>query len=247
MPQNNVNAADFSPVGYVGNEKGPVYVALGDDIACGAGLNNPASESYTSLVGEAINASKVINLGVEGITSTQLLANIQDGINKGAGNKIYDALVQADIITLNVGFGELLGQYIPLLANELEIDTNGKTDAQLLEEIRLEIIAKSQTPRVWADTSFALLKAMNTKEFDKFFYVQVALSNNLNSIVSQIKTVSPNAQIHILNVYTPYAGVVFSGSNGERTILEFEHVFGSLTRINTMIKNNDRLKDILWI
>ena len=110
-------------------KEGISYVALGDSIAFGMGATKPAN-NYVNLIRKHLNKKydKVSfnNLGIPGITSSQLLLQLaapaeaaqlaeaypDKDISKiavAACNKTAEAVAGADIITISIGGNNLLG------------------------------------------------------------------------------------------------------------------------------------------
>ncbi len=76
-----------------------VYVALGDSICRGYGLEDPEAQRYSTLIGEKTGAT-VYNYGVDGQTGAELIAYIR------AGNT--PELQHADVISISIGANNIL-------------------------------------------------------------------------------------------------------------------------------------------
>ncbi len=90
------------------------YVALGDSIAGGYGLDDAEEESYVGRIAAAMEkrygAVRVTNFGKNGLRSEQLLEILTDPANK-QHDAYMAAIRKADLITLSIGSNDLL-QYI---------------------------------------------------------------------------------------------------------------------------------------
>lgn len=79
------------------------YVAFGDSIAAGFGLDSP-SEAYPSILAEALGF-KLSNLAQNGQTSEELKARIA-----GLSKKEKDMVSEAQLITISIGGNDLIGE-----------------------------------------------------------------------------------------------------------------------------------------
>jgi lysophospholipase L1-like esterase len=79
------------------------YVALGDSLATGYGATNGYVYHYANLLGSDTGATvNVYNLGVNGLTSKQLRAGIEND------QRVKDTIKQAEVITIDIGANDLL-------------------------------------------------------------------------------------------------------------------------------------------
>jgi lysophospholipase L1-like esterase len=105
-------SAALAPIGAVHSQSTPAYLALGDSLAFGVGADNPATQGYVGLTAEALRKTDryaagldVVNLGVPGATSADLLA---------PGGQLEEALARIDdagdvpIISIDIGANDLL-------------------------------------------------------------------------------------------------------------------------------------------
>lgn len=103
------------------------YVALGDSIAGGYGLQDAASESYVGRVAEALEerygAVSLVNFGKNGQQSGQLLSILSDEENEKY-EQYREALQGADLITLSIGSNDLL-HYLSAGMDVSEFRENG--------------------------------------------------------------------------------------------------------------------------
>ena len=79
------------------------YVAFGDSLATGYGITDSYVYRYASLMGTDTGTTvNVRNLGVNGLTSQQLRAGIEND------QRAKDAVEQAEVITINIGANDLM-------------------------------------------------------------------------------------------------------------------------------------------
>lgn len=124
------------------------YVALGDSIAGGYGLDDVETESYVGRVANALSekygAVKLTNFGENGLRSDELLRILTDGTEERHAEYI-EAIREADIITLSIGSNDLL-RYISRDTNLEEFKKNGDelfTDACRQFEENIPLILKA--------------------------------------------------------------------------------------------------------
>lgn len=90
------------------------YVALGDSIAGGYGLEHAETESYVGRIAQALEikygAVEVTNFGENGLRSDELLEILENPDNE-KHDKYLKAIQGADLITLSIGSNDLL-QYL---------------------------------------------------------------------------------------------------------------------------------------
>jgi lysophospholipase L1-like esterase len=96
------------------------YVALGDSIAYGLGVEEPTKEGYVYLYHDWLEEKfdkkiKLTNLGVPGWTSTDLLDKLKNN------EEFRKAVRKADIITLDIGGNDLLHAINPFASLEENI------------------------------------------------------------------------------------------------------------------------------
>lgn len=75
------------------------YVAIGDSICRGYGLDDPETQRYSSLIGKQTGCT-VYNYGVDGQTGEELITFLREGK--------AEALSQADVVSVSIGGNNLL-------------------------------------------------------------------------------------------------------------------------------------------
>ncbi len=103
------------------------YVALGDSIAGGYGLEDVPKESYVGRVAAALEdrygAVRLKNFGENGLRSDELLEILEEEDN-GQHASYVEAIQEADLITLSIGSNDLL-QYLSRDVNLQDLKKNG--------------------------------------------------------------------------------------------------------------------------
>lgn len=103
------------------------YVALGDSIAKGYGLEDVDRESYVGRIAQALEeqygAVRLTNFGKNGLRSEQLLEILTDEDHE-QHKKYMEEIERADLITLSIGSNDLL-QYLSVDMDLEEFEAHG--------------------------------------------------------------------------------------------------------------------------
>ena len=171
------------------------YVALGDSIAYGYGLENKDVESYAARVKEKYNieASNFKNLAVSGMTCAEFYQIIQTA-------EYTEAIKKADLLTISIGSNELLGIVKKAVSEILEIPFDDPA-----------FLIKAQEKFLNANV---IEKARLLREIYNFFTseeAKVEIENaiksyqeNWNNALIYIKEINPQATIVATEFYNPY-------------------------------------------
>ena len=212
------------------------YLALGDSIATGYGLEGyvPGTEqkdSYTSLVKSELGATSMTNLAIDGMNSTQLLGAL-DSATKGS--PIYESVVSAKIVTLTIGSNDVLQPFLGILAKEFggevkDLNTIITNLMQGGEVGQLELISKFENlnkETTGLRNNPALNQGVNN------------FANNFPRIIEKIKTISPNTEIYVTNIYNPYKDVDFKSPLDQTSILDLDAIVEEYTeKLNNVFIN----------
>lgn len=186
-------------------EETSTCVALGDSIVTGYGLENfnlndtkniSSSKNFVNKLGKKLN-KKAVNLGVEGINSTVLLASIANPATSAQKTAIK-SIRGADVIVISIGGNNV---FIPILNAVNDKIKNGKN---IFQASALEI--QFAALRLINDKT-ALNKLQNTVLANAANFIGDTGKNRkgeLESIISKVKEQNPKAQIIVLTVYNPY-------------------------------------------
>ena len=171
----------------------PEYVALGDSIATGYGLDGynphagiPPAGSYAQRVGSTLGLTTG-SLAIDGLTSALLLEELSD-----PQAKAY--LANAKVLTLSIGGDDILLPFLELVANKLNCDPSQIPGVLALTELSMP---QNLIP-LNADDGSGLKNNPTLNEAASRF------AKNFQDIISVIKTAAPNAKIYVTNVYNPY-------------------------------------------
>lgn len=176
------------------------YVALGDSIARGYGLEDPIGRSYPALVARAMDkalantAVSFTNYGVDGLTTGGLIDLMASGC---------EAIDGADIITVCIGANNMLGaflgvvekHYADFIPAEERVDKSGDSaqNAALIDGIK------------------AIEAELESPEFEAKLQEGIdLLKEHYPKIIDELRRRAPEAEIIFMTVYSPYHGIDLS-------------------------------------
>lgn len=179
--------------------KEPVYIALGDSITAGYGLES------TDLAYPKIFADKrqlaLTNQGVSGMTGSELLESI----------KANEDISKANIITVSIGSNNLLQPLMRIIAENIGLDLStvqGDTFTAIKDRI-MEIYDNGKGSQQLQSTVNSMVKVLTGNQelynaADNFAQVEFP------AIINEIRAKNPNAQIYVTDIYNPYTDVTIS-------------------------------------
>ena len=199
--------------------KTTIYIALGDSIPAGYGLENPDKDGYVGLFAEQLKEDCIevtaINMAVSGLTTTQLLESLENLESDDKHN-----FAHADYITVSIGGNNILGPMIDKvyeIAADLGIDDIAEAD--ILQTARLVV---------------ALVKYKTDDELNARFDEGIAVFvEDFNKIMAVLNDIAPNAEIIVSTVYNPIPdNIGISEDAVERItglnsfIIELQNIYG---------------------
>lgn len=174
----------------------PNYVALGDSIAAGYGLEDydpmaptPPQDAYASLVAQGMPGSVLGCLTYSGMDSGVFLHLLDS-----PGLEAY--LQNANVLTLSIGSDDILQPFLQTVADTL--DCRIDRIQQALAEVMLDASAYQS---FLTDLSSALSTDSGMAEGLARF------EENFPQIIAKLKSAAPSARIYVTNIYNPYLGV----------------------------------------
>lgn len=165
------------------------YVAIGDSISSGYGLEAPETEAFSSLIAQ-YNGYTLTNLAQAGETTVSLLAKLENA-------EMAEALSTADVITLTIGGNDMLAALFDYLAET----TGGQMTAQ---EILMLFMGQGENADL--TTLAPLLQSMTA--FPQSAQATEALASfgeNFASLLAKIKGLNPDATLVVATQYNPYS------------------------------------------
>ncbi|MBQ8400587.1 MAG: hypothetical protein IJX14_01525 [Clostridia bacterium] len=134
IPAETVYAEETAAVSAAVETDAIVYVSLGDSIARGYGLSNIPEERFSTVAGQYWDTEnlEIYNYGVDGQTSSELIAMLQDG---GA-----ERLTDADVVSISIGANNVLQstwQFLYEYYVYLYADPPQFTDTEIAEQFQI--------------------------------------------------------------------------------------------------------------
>ncbi len=160
-----------------------VYLALGDSISTGYGLDNADTESFPALIAEELGSEwTLVNKAVDGATTDSLLTKL--------GTQEYKTAVEsADAITLTIGGNDLMDLLYNFLAEDLNIT---------VDEVKTNLASGDMTFLTSAAES------LNSGRFDPQPEEFAAIAGNVQDVVDAIRALNEDAVLVVNTQYDPY-------------------------------------------
>lgn len=173
------------------------YVALGDSITYGTGLENIQTESYANLLAENFGTT-VQNYAQDGMNSSWLLYNIEQG-------KYVEDIKNADIITISVGSNDLFWPFYQKLAEIFGVNITKPHD--LLKGIVENFSTATLIEKY--DMISELYKTTYSDDTKKELELAVKEhTENWPKLISKIKEINPTAKLIAVEYYNPYHHII---------------------------------------
>ncbi len=176
-------SALFVPISVGAATQKKSYVALGDSISAGYGLESLNDSFPTLLTAQLGSEYTLSNKAVSGDTTTDLLEHLKTADYK-------QAVSAADVITVTIGGNDLLAFLYKFLSEKLGMNLEQVTAA--LENGDFSVVVKAANAIISNDF------APNASE-------QAVISANHAEVVKQIKALNPDVTLVIATQYNPYA------------------------------------------
>ena len=172
------------------------YVALGDSITTGYGLDEAQSfaEQIAEQEGYTLNGS----LARDGATSTDLLEVVRSEANA-------DTLKNADLITITIGGNDLMNALYAYLAEEYNNKQNSDTPITAAD-VKASLAGEEEA--VVEQTTMLGFAISNISDFQSSSIANSAyatLWDKFIEIIGTIRSINENAQLIVVNQYNPYS------------------------------------------
>ncbi|MCD8020360.1 MAG: GDSL-type esterase/lipase family protein [Clostridiales bacterium] len=174
----------------------PYYLALGDSITTGYGLDDASTECFTVLLADQIGA-ELENKVADGYTSEDVLADLESG-------DLDSSIASADLITITLGGNDLMDVFYQSVA---DVYNDTYNDDMTVEDIK-EVLA---SPTSNLTVAMRLLNIVNSDDFVEYLessedLVQATetFTDNLKAIISYLRTENASNVILVETQYNPY-------------------------------------------
>ncbi len=173
------------------------YLALGDSITAGLGLNDPDTESFVALFGNEIGAT-TINYGVSGLTADTLAETLATGE--------YDTyLSMVDVVTITIGGNDLLHAFYEYLLSLY--NTTFGTDLDVTDVQTWFTDGTSYQDEISTVMSLLTSEEGIAEAVAAVSGAGTTAIANIQSIITYILSVNSDAIILLANQYNPYASL----------------------------------------
>lgn len=225
----------FTAHAAVSDEK-TIYVAFGDSIAAGYGLNGytkgqttAPADSYQAILSRFLKTTSV-NYAVTGDNSTDCMELLNSG-------KADESLKNADIITLSIGSNDLLLPFIQIVMDHFNIQP-GTIDASAFDngftmpDINAAEINISDLLKYYQQSEALIAKLTDNETL----HAQAnAFPEKLEAILSVLHEKAPSAEIYVTNIYNPFAFIPMLSSLADSYIREINQAFSANAPDYTLI------------
>ena len=170
----------------------PDYLALGDSISAGYGLEDAEKEVFTALLAEAAGYD-LMNHAVNGNTAEGILRQISDG-------SLDEAIQEAELITLTCGGNDMMA----LLYDKTAEIYNATGRTPITPDEVLPILADTLDRR-WYFVLCAAQEALDGFAESEAFTAGLAVyEENLTQVITYLTACNPEAEIVVATQYNPY-------------------------------------------
>ena len=206
---------------------GESYVALGDSITTGYGLNEGEKGFAQQIAGS--QRYTLQNLAENGATSDMLL----DSLSKSS---TLSAIEGADVITITIGGNDLMNALYAYLADAYNM---ANPDANITAEDVASALAGNNP--VLSQTTMLLFAAGVIEAFptsDAATEALVDFKANFTEIIDTIKTANPDAKLIVANQYNPYSHLEDTGMFGGYVKKVVDAVDDAVMYLNMVIESS---------
>lgn len=170
----------------------PDYLALGDSISTGYGLENPTTESFPALLAAATGYT-LMNKAVDGNTAAGIYAQMKDGA--------LDAeLADAERITITCGGNDMMG----LLYQQIADLYNAEKEPDITTDDVLKGLAGTGDVKQYVLMPYATEALDGFSETEAFDAGLIQYRSDLTDVMTYIRQVNPTATVIVNTQYNPY-------------------------------------------
>ncbi len=163
------------------------YLALGDSISTGYGLDNPAAESFTGRLAKMLgDGYTYVNKANDGETIESLYKKLDD-------EDFKSAVRQADIITLTIGGNDLMNLLYKYLADSMGLSVEQVASA--LASGNMDMLNAAASVIVQGNFEVSLEDISKIKKF-------------YDDSINRIRSLNPDAVLIVATQYNPYDELV---------------------------------------
>lgn len=203
--------------------EGICYVALGDSISSGYGLEEEAQRFTQQVAYE--NGYTLISLAQNGETSQTLLQRLQ-------APEAMEAVAQADVITMTIGGNDLMHALYVYLVDRYQ--ASNPDASPTVDEMQEALMGGDMTMLTFA---MGEIQGFSASEQEQEALEQY--SDNLTQVLTTMRMANPEACLVLVNQYNPYSYLLREFSKYSplaHAAQDIEQAFGSgVTALNETI------------
>lgn len=182
-------------IAYANEDGAESYLALGDSISSGYGLDDKDTQSFVNIFAKTNGFEADDSLTHEGLTSSDLLNMIANG-------EAPAKIAEADVISITIGGNDILEALYGYLANSYN---NAYPDSGLTAADVQTILVGNDLEKKNALIEFAVIAVEDFPESNEASLALQSFSANFSKIITSIKGANPDVRILVSNLYNPYA------------------------------------------
>ena len=172
------------------------YVALGDSLT-------EANPGFVNIVAKGIGASETFNHGVSGHTSSNLLSRLK------TNGQVRESLANATDVTITIGSNDIYYDIIADIAAILGCDASWEGVMTKASQLQAKFNNAGWLSKILLGFQMASIVTKVRKvlyDVNNISQSSSKFKTNLKNILSQVKSLAPNASIYVANLYNPYLG-----------------------------------------
>ena len=230
------------------------YIALGDAMTNGVGLNDPKTEAYYAKVAKALGMENDYKKHANNRYRVEELRYLLDSEYAGDGytqsilglsgvrnaGYVKTWVKNAEVITVNVGINNfstyLIEQMVYYVENKGATKYSYSFDEFFADDVQdalenVQSVVMEQLLAAAPDVGDTALELINFVT-EVSTYAMLSYTTSFNAMVSSIYELNPDVELYVIGIYNPAQDEMLSFSNGERTVeLPVGDLFGALVEL----------------
>lgn len=174
-------------------EKSTNYVACGDSITA-------QKPGYADIISKSIEAGSMVNLAVDGTTSTEWVNKVKNNTS------VRNSLKKADVVTLTLGSNDIFFTIQEIVSKKLGCQNHYDAVFKKIDQLTVEYANARGFNKIYLTLKMgSLIIDINKTLSDSRVIEQYATKyyNNMKTLVGEIKSLNPGVQIYVANMYNP--------------------------------------------
>lgn len=194
IPITNNNKTKSSSEDLVNYNK---YVALGDSITLGTGLNDIQHEAFSYLIKNKSNV-ELNNFGIDGMNSSWLLYNL-------SSEQYTNEIKSSDLVTISIGSNDIFWIFYKIIAESFNIDISKKHNLNYSIYNNFSNASLSQKYNMLHSFYSHTFSKETKKDLDNAI---LKYKKDFPKLISKIRNINSNTKIIVLEYYNPYHNIL---------------------------------------